>query len=115
MMRPIMAAMAVAALCAACGSPAAREPRPRSWTLGPAVVEIDGGKQFSVSYLPEERAALMTFLRAIPSSPRAETSAPPTPLEWRFAAEEAAPQGCAPATLERIDDERWRASYACGR
>jgi len=84
-----------------------------SWGLGPGYVSIDGNKRFGVSYLPDMQAAMLTFSLVGSFGVGDEPPAPPVPDEWRAAAEQAAPQGCALDALEQVDAENWRATYVC--
>jgi hypothetical protein len=85
-----------------------------NWALGPGYVDIGGNRRFGVTYLPDMQAAMLTFTLVGSFNVGEEPPPPPVPDEWREAAEAAAPDGCAVASLEQVDEERWRATYDCG-
>jgi len=83
------------------------------WGLGPGYVSLDNNKRFGVTYLPDMQAAMLTFTLVGSFGVGDEPPAPPVPDEWRAAAEQAAPEGCALDALEQVDAESWRATYTC--
>jgi hypothetical protein len=114
MTRIILLAAAGAAALAACTTPGGGGDPWESWALGPGYVDMGGSRRFGVTYLPDMQAAMLTFTLVGSFRAGEEPPEPPVPDEWRAAAEAAAPEGCAVASLEQVDEERWRATYDCG-
>lgn len=82
-----------------------------AWNLGPGYVDLGGNRRFGVSYLPDMEAAILKF--SVVGSFAGAAPEPPTPEDWRAAAEKAAPEGCTVAAIEQVDEETWQASYDC--
>lgn len=112
-MRHVMAAAAVIAAALAGCETTDFSGTGEGWGLGPGYVSIDGNKRFGVRYLPNERAALLTFTLVGRFEAGEEPPEPPVPDEWLAAADEAAPEGCMVVRLEQVDEENWRATYEC--